>query len=119
MPRSPKSGEGTILANAEKFTDSYLSEDAVDTMAGVLGSLDALTKAVVEQCSTLWARRRADPILLAQPPSQWAGQIGTPPFVGYLPESAKRAYDAADVVMVNPADGSRLSALARSKTDGP
>lgn len=115
MPRSPKSGEGTVFANAQIFTDSYLSEDAADTMAGILGSLDALTTAVVEQCTGLWTRRRANPALLVQPSSQWSDQTSTPPFLGYLPKSAKRAYSAADALIVNPADGSRLSALAQSR----
>lgn len=111
LPRIPADGEGSALRTADSLADTHLTEDALDSMQGVLESVDALTKAVIEQCAHLWRRRRANPRLLTQPDTQWKERSVITTFGGYNPGSAQRAFDAADAVIVNPSDGARLSAL--------
>ncbi|MDV6247048.1 hypothetical protein [Rhodococcus opacus] len=110
LPRTPTEGEGAALRAASELADTHLTEDALDSMRGVLSSVDALTTAVVEQCSQLWRKRRASPDLLTQPPSQWKPRTVNS-FDGYSPGTAQKAFDSAGVVVVNPSDGARLTAL--------
>ena len=115
LPRSPSAGEGTSINSANRMDDSYLTEDAETTMSGVLMSVDALTKAIIERCTVLWSKRRNDPFLLLQPGHQWHQQTPGPRFPGYAPSSALAAFRRADAILVNPTDGARFAALAQSK----
>ncbi|MBS2993620.1 hypothetical protein AC1659_30530 [Rhodococcus erythropolis] len=111
LPRTPAQSEGAALRAADTLTDTYLTEDALASMHGVLESVDAVIKAVIEQCSHLWTRRRANPHLLEQPGSQWTAPTTAASFDGYRPGSAQRAFDNADAILVHPTEGKRLLTL--------
>nr|WP_218680885.1 hypothetical protein [Rhodococcus qingshengii] len=107
LPRKPATSEGASLRTA----DTYLTEDTLDSMYGVLTSIDALAKAVIEQCSQLWLRRRINPTLLPQPASQWAPPPAPANFDGYNPRTAQQVFDDAGFILVHPSEGKRLAAL--------
>ncbi|NKS29251.1 hypothetical protein GS534_00735 [Rhodococcus hoagii] len=112
LPRIPGVGEGAALLEMDEMLDTYLSEDALVSMRGALGSTDALVKAVIEQCSILWARRRDNPALLVQPETQWTS-VEVTSFEGYEPSANLEAFERADAILMHPNEAKRLSALLR------
>jgi|ERR1051325_1786375 hypothetical protein len=79
---------------------TMLNEDASVTLDGVFKSSRELIETVCERLVMLWAERRKDPALIAQPLAQWNAVAKNSAFKGYKPETP---YLSMDVFISNPA----------------
>ncbi|WP_143539704.1 hypothetical protein [Saccharopolyspora spinosa] len=97
MPRQPDHAETLGFRMANDVRKVHLTEDAVTTLEGVLGSINAAVVGVMVACTSLWIRRRSQPDLIAQPERQWTS--AKPPrvttFPGYSPDTISMQKDSA------------------------
>lgn len=86
----------------------YLLEDELTTMTGLLKSLNSTVIGTVVAAKNLWENRRAAPLLITQPSTQWHEPQNSSGFNGYqpLPDLLK----ALNAVLVSPTDSTRLNA---------
>lgn len=86
----------------------YLLEDELTTMTGVLKSLNTTVMGTIVAAESLWEVRKAAPLLIAQPATQWHEPQSSSGFKGYQP--IPDLFKALDTVIVNPTDATRLNA---------
>jgi len=67
--------------------DTWLNEDANDTLTGIFSSCLKLEKETCERLCSIWAERRNDPLLIEQPVEQWNAKIRSCKFSGYQPSN--------------------------------
>lgn len=109
LPRDPGRSDVEVLLSTGLA--SVLTENAGQTIAGVLRSAVTLIDATAAELVTCWAQRRTNPALLTQPRDQWPAGPSTDStgFPGYAPGSLP--YDPTDTVS-DPSTLRRLRASA-------
>ncbi|WP_394622411.1 hypothetical protein JNUCC0626_49635 (plasmid) [Lentzea sp. JNUCC 0626] len=109
LPRQPDHPEAHAFRAAGDPRKLLLEEDVIDTLAGIVESLDSAIVGTFVACQELWTYRRNHPDQIMQPAGQWPNK---PPrdvtFDGYRPGSATLPKDS--VVLVSPETGTRLQA---------
>ncbi len=109
-PREPLRSDMDVLRQPE--LPPVLTEDAQQTLQGLVASVCFLVDALGAELLTAWEHRKARPELLAQPQSQWPDadpKKPTVPFLGYSPGSF--AYLPGQL-MGHPVSWRRLEAAA-------
>ncbi|GAB3719037.1 hypothetical protein GCM10027598_31310 [Amycolatopsis oliviviridis] len=109
LPRQPDYPEAHAYRTASDPRKLFLEEDSLDTLAGIVDSLNSAVVGTFVACEQLWAYRRDHPDQIVQPSGQWPNK---PPrdvtFNGYRPGSATLPKDS--VALVSPATGTRFQA---------
>jgi hypothetical protein len=110
LPRDP------LRSDIEVFRDSpqslVLTEDAVDTLQGLMTSTRGFIDMAAKSLSELWNWRRSHPQELYQPAAQWSNLSATEPigFAGYKPNSIQLSASAA--MTMHPIQVRRFHAAA-------
>ncbi|MEU8632778.1 hypothetical protein AB0C38_11455 [Amycolatopsis sp. NPDC048633] len=109
LPRQPDYPEAHAYRTARDPHKLFLEEDALDTLAGIVDSLNSAIVGSFLACEALWTYRRDHPDQIVQPAGQWSNK---PPrdvaFNGYQPGSATLPKDS--VALVSPETGARFQA---------
>lgn len=109
LPRQPDYPEAHAYRTANDPHKLFLEEDSLDTLAGIVDSVNVAVVGVFVACEELWTYRRHRPDQIVQPAGQWPNK---PPrdvtFNGYRPGSATLPKDS--VVLVSPDTGTRFQA---------
>lgn len=109
LPRQPDHPEAHAYRTSLDTRSLLLEEDSIDTLAGIVDSLNSAIVGVFVACERLWSYRKDDPDHIVQPAGQWPAK---PPrdvtFDGYRPGSATPPRDS--VALVSPETGARLEA---------
>lgn len=108
LPRTPKLTDVEVFRDTRTHTESYLQEDAVQTLEGVRASAVALLEQMSAAMREELTLRRDNPS--PQPPSQWrkVEPPVRPDFRGYAPGSVQLPRGAA--IMAHPVMTHRMSA---------
>lgn len=109
LPRDP------ALSDVEVFLEPsnapVLTEDAEQTLEGLLNSTGLLIEATAQELTIVWNWRQAHPDSLPQPKEQWPKGASTASvgFAGYAPQSFRYS---ADLLVTHPAVLQRMRAAA-------
>lgn len=87
---------------------SYLMEDELSIMQGLLASINAAVTGTTVSARNIWEKRRAAPLKLVQPATQWRLPRPGIQFPGYEPQND--ILKGASAAIVNPTDAIRMSA---------
>lgn len=95
----------------EPSNTPVLTEDAQQTLDGLLKSTKSLIEGTAQELTEIWDCRRADPDSLPQPAAQWPKGASTESigFSGYAPESIEYS---PDMMMTHPVILQRIRAAA-------
>jgi hypothetical protein len=109
LPRDP--GRSDVEVFLQPTESPVLTEDAAQTLRGLLKSTTALVETVAGELLALWKWRRANPDKLNQPAAQWPNGVSTDSisFAGYAPGSFKYS---PSMMMTHPVVVHRMRAAA-------
>ena len=109
LPRDPGRSDVEVFLGTPWTL--VLSEEAEQTLRGLIGSTKALLEATATDLLDLWHWRRDHPGSLLQPAAQWPNGLSTQStgFNGYAPGTLKLTPDMA---MVHPVSARRFHAAA-------
>ena len=109
LPRDP--GRSDIEVFLEPSKSPVLTEDAQQTLDGLLKSTTALVEAVAEELLSVWKWRKSNPAKFTQPAAQWPNGVSTESgsFAGYAPGSFNYS---PSMMMTHPVVVHRMRAAA-------
>jgi hypothetical protein len=109
LPRDP--GRSDVEVFRQPTETPVLTEDAEQTLGGLLKSTKALVEAAAAELLRIWKWREANPDELHQPAAQWPNGVSTDSssFVGYAPGSFSYS---PSMMMTHPVVVQRLRAAA-------
>lgn len=109
LPRDP--GRSDVEVFLQPSESPVLTEDAEQTLGGLLRSTTTLVEAVAEELCGLWRWRKANPDELHQPVAQWPNGVSTESggFAGYAPGSFSYS---PSMMMTHPVVVHRMRAAA-------
>jgi hypothetical protein len=109
LPRDPVRSDVEVLL--EPSNTPILTEDAQQTLDGLLKSTKLLIEGIAQELTEVWNCRRAHPDILPQPSAQWPKGASTESigFSGYAPGSFKFS---PDMMMMCPVILQRIRAAA-------
>ena len=110
LPRDPGRSDVEVHRGVEDPAALVLTEDAMTTVNGLVGSTVALVEEVAEELLVVWDGRRRNPDTLDQPERQWGSVSDVTGFPGYRPEEYPLRH--ADVAVMNPLLARRLRAAS-------
>ena len=109
LPRDP--GRSDVEVFLQPTESPVLTEDAEQTLGGLLKSTTALVEAVAAEFLSVWKWRKANPDKLNQPATQWPNGVSTDStsFAGYAPGSFQYS---PSMMMTHPVVVHRMRAAA-------
>jgi hypothetical protein len=116
LPRDP--GRSDVEVFLEPSNTPVLTEDAEQTLDGLLKSTKSLIEGTAQELTEVWNWRRAHPDSLPQPAAQWPKGASTESigFSGYAPGSFKYS---PDMMMTHPVILQRIRAAALDDESRP